>query len=207
MQTVLQDLRYAWRTMIKARGFSSIAVATLALGIGASAAIASVVNAAYFSRYPLREPERLVRIYGEDRTSGSRQLSFSYPRFQFFRDHQAAFAGFAAANYNGVALEREADTQLVPAAAITSDFLTTFGAEPLVGRFLRRDEESGGGVVVLGERSGGGASTPIHGCSGRRSHSPAPCTRLSGSPPGSRRSGTPTSGCRIRSWSPASAAS
>jgi putative ABC transport system permease protein len=151
--SVIQDVRYAMRTLGKARAFSALAIGTLAIGIGANAAIFSVVNAAYFSRYPLREPERLVRVYGEDRASGSRQLSFSYPRFLFFRDHQTVFASFAAANYNGVALERQQqETELVPGAAITSDFLTTFGAEPLIGRFMRPAEETGGRVVVLGER-------------------------------------------------------
>jgi putative ABC transport system permease protein len=150
---MLQDVRHAVRTLAKARAFSALAIGTLAIGIGANAAILSVVNAAYFSRYPLREPDRLLRIYGEDPASGSRQLSFSYPRFRFFRDHQTAFAGVAAANYNGFALERhQQETQLVPGAAITSDFLTTFGAEPLIGRFMRPDEETGGRVVVLGER-------------------------------------------------------
>src|SRR5688500_3264810 len=166
IEALIHDLRYAARTLVKNPGFAALAIVTLALGIGANTAIFSVINAAYFSRYPLQEPERLLRVYGEDRGSGATQLGFSYPRFVFFRDHQTAFDQFAAVAYNGFTLEGRGDAEQIPGAAITSDFLGTFGARPLIGRFMRPDEETGGRVVVIGEamwRTRFGASEAVLG--------------------------------------------
>jgi predicted permease len=151
IEAVAHDVRYAIRTLRKNPGFALLAIVTLALGIGANTAIFSVLDAAYFSRYPLRAPERLVRVYGEDRERGATQLGFSYPRFVFFRDHQTMFEGFAAVSFNSFTLEGRGDAEQIPGAAITSDFLQTFGAEPVIGRFMRPDEENGGAVVVIGE--------------------------------------------------------
>jgi putative ABC transport system permease protein len=152
MRELTQDIRYAVRTLTKNPGFSLLAVVTLALGIGANTVIFSIVDAAYFSRYPLREPDRLLRIYGEDRAGATAQLGFSLPRFEFFRDHQTTFASVAAANYNGFALENPTGAEQVPGAAVTSAFFETIGATPLIGRFMRPDEEVDSGVVVLGEQ-------------------------------------------------------
>jgi predicted permease len=150
-EELVRDVSYGTRTLIKHPGFALLAILTLGLGIGANTAIFSVMNAAYFSRYPLNEPERLLRVYGEDRQRGTTQLGFSLPRFECFREHQTSFSSFAAANYNGFALDGRNGAEQVPGASVTSDFFETFGASPLLGRFMRRDEELGGRVVVLGE--------------------------------------------------------
>ena len=151
IEECIHDVRYAIRTLVKNPGFALLAIVTLGLGIGANTAIFSVMDGAYFSRYPLRAPERLLRVYGEDRERGTAQLGFSYPRFVFFREHQTMFESFAAIAFNGYTLEGRGEAEQVNGAAITSDFLDTFGAQPIIGRFMRPDEENGGGVVVLGE--------------------------------------------------------
>src|SRR5688572_5609403 len=130
--TAAYDLRHATRSAFKDPAVAVLAILTLALGIGATTAILSVVEAAYFSRYPLRDPNRLFRVYGEDRASGSAQLNFSYPRFLFFRDHQTSFESFAAVNATAVTIGGPDEVQLVAGSAMTSDFLTTFGAEPVI---------------------------------------------------------------------------
>src|SRR5262245_10957376 len=150
-EQLLRDLRYAGRTLGKNWGFTAIAVLTLSLGIGANATIFSIVDAAFFARYPLTAPDRLLRIYAEDRVRQAQQLGFSAPKFELFRAHQSSFTALAAANYNGFALVTGAEPEQVNGASVTSNFLDTFGARPILGRFFGPDEEIGGRSVVLGE--------------------------------------------------------
>jgi predicted permease len=167
IEQFVQDLRYGVRILVKHPGFALLSILTLGLGIAANTAIFSVIDAAYFSRYPLHEPDRLIRLFNEDRERGASQvITFSQPRYTFFRERQTSFAGLAAATYNGFTLENRGDAEQIPGASITSDFLTTFGASPLIGRFMRLDEEEGGRVVVLGEemwRTRFGASAAVLG--------------------------------------------
>ena len=79
MSTLLQDLRYTNRTLRRSPGFAVIAVLTLALGIGASTAIFSVVNAVLHNPLPYPSPHRLVAVYGK--TTGFDHSAISYPNF------------------------------------------------------------------------------------------------------------------------------
>ena len=151
MRELTGDFRYAARTLRTNPGFALVAILTLALGIGANTAIFSVVNAAFFARYPIDDPGRLVRVYGEDVPRNTRQLGFSLPKFEFFRQHQTAFSDLAAVNFNGFTLVRGAEAEQVAGAAITSNFLTTSGVRPIAGRFFHPHEETGVRLAVLGE--------------------------------------------------------
>ena len=148
---LVQDLRYCGRTIARNPGFASIAVLTLALGIGANTAIFSVVNAAFFAPYKVSEPDRLVRLLGQDLKRELRQLAFSVPKIELIREQQQSFSAFGAMSYLPLTLQTKADPEQVIGAITTSAFLDTFGATPLAGRFFRADEERGSNVVVLGE--------------------------------------------------------
>ena len=148
---IRRDATYALRLLRRSPGFSIVAVLTLALGIGANTAIFSVVNAAFFARYPIAAPERLVRLYGEDLPRNARQLGFSLPKFDFFRRHQTSFSELGAVTYNGFSWARGAEAEQIAVAAITSNFLTAFGVRPLAGRFFHVHEETGVRLAVLGE--------------------------------------------------------
>ena len=100
VEQLAQDVRYAARTLRKNAGFTAIAVLTLGLGVGANTAIFSVIHAAFFAQYPLEAPDRLIRVYTEDRERQTRQLGFSAPKFELFRAQQTAFTALGAANYN-----------------------------------------------------------------------------------------------------------
>jgi predicted permease len=147
-----QDLRYACRLLWKHRGFTAVAVITLALGVGANAAIYSVLHAAFFARYPLTKPDELLRLYGEDRGRNLTQLNMSVPKFQFLSEQQTVFSGIGAANYTGLILLDHGEAVQVNGAFATANFLQTFGASPVVGRFFEPAEEEGVPAAVLSEK-------------------------------------------------------
>ncbi len=148
----IQDVRYSVRAFIKSPGFSAIAVVTLALGIGANTAIFSVINAAFFAPYGLKEPEQLVRLWGQDLKRSITQLGFSVPKYEVIRDQQTSFAALGAATQLAQTLLLDGKEPVqVNGALSTSSFLDAFGATPIAGRFFRHDEELGANVAVLGE--------------------------------------------------------
>jgi putative ABC transport system permease protein len=147
----MQELGHAWRRLMKSPGFTSAAVVALALGIGANTAIFSVLYAAFFVPYAVDEPDRLLRIYGEDPSRDISQLNFSVPKFELARAQQTVFTGFDAANQTAFTLLDQGDAVQVSGAWITSGFLQTFGARPKLGRFFEASEEKGAPVAVISE--------------------------------------------------------
>ena len=91
METILQDLRYGLRMLIKRPGFTLVAVIALALGIGANTAIFSVVNAVLLRPLPFKEPARLVNIWETRPQRGVTQNSVSYANFADWRDQNSVF--------------------------------------------------------------------------------------------------------------------
>jgi MacB-like periplasmic core domain len=94
IETLIQDLRYGARMLVKQPGFTLIAVLTLALGIGANTAIFSLVNATLLRRLPVTDPERLVYVFSG--SSESPYNVFSYPNFAELRERNQVFEGLSA---------------------------------------------------------------------------------------------------------------
>ena len=88
METLLRDIRYGIRSLVKQPGFTAVAVLSIALGIGANTTIFSFVNAALFRPLPFAEPDRLVRVWDGN--------SVSYPDYIAYRDDSRVFSGLAA---------------------------------------------------------------------------------------------------------------
>ncbi|HEX9003613.1 MAG TPA: ABC transporter permease [Blastocatellia bacterium] len=155
MQTLLQDLRYGARMLLKNPGFTLIAVITLALGIGANTAIFSVVNALLFRPLPFREPERLVWIANTGTTGGlssvtSRVANFNDWRAQnkSFEDLGAYFAFFDYGSYNLVGV---GEPERLIGVGVSQNLFSVLGIPPLLGRGFS-DEESrwnGSQAVIL----------------------------------------------------------
>src|SRR5215208_81211 len=91
MDTLLQDIRYGMRTLLKSPGFTAIAVIALALGIGANTAIFSVVNSLLLRPLPYSDPERLVQLWEANLKKGRSEMPASYPNFADWRDQNKVF--------------------------------------------------------------------------------------------------------------------
>src|SRR5712671_6150558 len=97
LETVRQDIRYAFRTLLKNRGFTAVAVASLALGIGANTAIFSLIDTLLIKLLPVRKPEELVRLGIPGSGPKARiETAFSYPMYEEIRDGNSSFAGITA---------------------------------------------------------------------------------------------------------------
>ncbi|HZD45062.1 MAG TPA: ABC transporter permease, partial [Acidobacteriaceae bacterium] len=94
LETLWQDIRFGWRMLRKSPGFTTVAVLTLALGIGANTAIFSFVDALFLKPLAVSKPEQLVRVYAKG-PSGHYGAGFSYPEFTRLRDHNSSFAALS----------------------------------------------------------------------------------------------------------------
>jgi putative ABC transport system permease protein len=154
MGALLQDVRYALRTLGKNPGFAFVAVLTLALGIGANTAIFSVVNAVLLRPLPFQNSSRLVRAWGNFSLSDVADVSPA--DFLVYRAQNHSFAGFEAI-LEGDSLSNlvgPENTEQVKAGVVTSGFFNTLGIQPALGRsFLPADEEvNTPQVAILGHR-------------------------------------------------------
>jgi putative ABC transport system permease protein len=152
LKNLWQDLRFGLRILWKHPGFGGVAILTLALGIGANTAIFSVLQATFLPQYPLKDPDQVLRVYGNERGQTSAKLHLSVPKFEFVRDQQQVFTGLAGTNFMGMTLIEGSDPPVQINGAIgTANFLQTFGATPIHGRFFEQSEEEGAPMVVIGE--------------------------------------------------------
>ena len=150
----LQDLRYAIRALRKSPGFTTIAALTLALGVGATTAIFSVVNAVMLRPLPFTEPDRLVRILESNVERGWSTFGVSHPNFLDWRSQSRAFESLAATNNAGFTWTSKGEAEVVQGLRVTATFLPTLKISPVLGRNFRDDEDRPGGntrVVLLGD--------------------------------------------------------
>jgi putative ABC transport system permease protein len=150
----LQDFRYAFRTLRKHPGFMTIAALTLALGVGATTAIFSVVNTVMLRPLPFPEPDRLVRIWENNVELGWPTFAVSHPNFLDWRSQSASFESLAAINNAGFTWISNGEAQIVAGLSVTATFLPTLKIEPALGRnFLDAEDRPGGDtrVVLLGD--------------------------------------------------------
>ncbi len=154
-----QDLRYTLRTMRKSPGFTTVAVLSLALGIGANTAIFTFVNAALLKPLPYPDPDRIVAL--EQRPLHSRKTTFVHPRsFVLWHDRSQSFEALAIAqplvtNTQGV----DGAAEQVPSLWTTPELFRVFGVAPMLGRVFT-DQEGFGRAQVRGE-AGAGTSVVV----------------------------------------------
>jgi putative ABC transport system permease protein len=149
MRTTWQDLRYGARTLLKNWGFTSIAVLTLALGIGANTAIFSVINAVLLRPLPFHQPERLVTVWNVNLKVGGDGFAVSYPDFNDWRVQQQSFEKLAAFRERDITLTGLGEAVRLRGASLTSDLLPLLGVAPQLGRVFISDEDRAGHHAVI----------------------------------------------------------
>src|ERR1044072_1210231 len=150
METLLQDLRYGARLLLKKPGFTIAALLALALGIGANTASFSVVNATLLRSLPYKDPDRLI-IPETVKPGDYDRGSVSYADVLDWQKEEQVFASAAAISFSKVDLTGEGDPVRAQAAVVSEDYFRVMAAEPLLGRtFLPEEHQpSGPRVVVL----------------------------------------------------------
>jgi predicted permease len=150
VETLVRDIRFGVRLLRNSPGFTASAVVTLALGIGANAAIFSFVNAALLRPLPYRSPQNLI-VLSEGRGSiGSDGLDASLPDFQDWQRSSKTIESFAAFNSDRVALSGAGNAENLDVARTTTNFFSTLGVAPIMGRdFLPKEDQAGGAKIVM----------------------------------------------------------
>jgi len=137
MDTLAQDVRYALRALAQQRAFAIVAVVTLALGVGANAAIFSVVNAMLLRPLPYPAAERLVMVWT---TTGTGQSAAAWPEYLDWRAQSRSFEEMAVARHQSVTLVGGAEPERVTGAFVSSTLFDVVGARPELGRTFRPEE-------------------------------------------------------------------
>jgi hypothetical protein len=149
METTMHDLRFALRSLRRNPGFAAVAIATLALGIGATTAIFSVVDSVLLRPAPFRDIGGLMMAWETDRQSGTTHEPASSPDFEDFQTRSTQFAALAAVDPEEVGLTHAAgDPRRLAALLVTHDFLQTVGVTPVAGRAFRIEESRRGAAPV-----------------------------------------------------------
>ena len=151
MNTLLQDLRYGLRMLLKNKGFTAIAVLALALGIGANTAIFSLVNGVLLRPLPFPNPERIVYLEGKNPSQGITDSNVSFPDFTDWSQQTDLFASTAAFYTGNSNLGADgAEPERVPRAGVTSGFFNVLGVQPAIGRtFVAEDDQPGTHTVAI----------------------------------------------------------
>ena len=152
MTSLLQDVRYALRQFRHSPGFAAIAVVTIALGIGATTAMFSVVNAILLRPLPFREPERLMAVGEYDTRHGDAGILFgsvSYANAADVRTRNRSFIDVAAYNWGEATLTGVGDPVHVNYAHVNAGIFRLLGVNPILGRDFRADEDEPGHYVAV----------------------------------------------------------
>ncbi|HEX4956344.1 MAG TPA: ABC transporter permease [Thermoanaerobaculia bacterium] len=157
---LIREIRLATRNLLRSPGFAAVSVAALALGIGANAAIFSLVSAVMLSPLPYPEAARLYNVFLQQEGDATRalvpeRLPWSYPKFQTLREQSTPFAtlaGFTDDSFNWTAGE---EPQRLQGEYTSAEYFGLLGQKPILGRLFTAEEDSPAGdsaVMLLSER-------------------------------------------------------
>jgi predicted permease len=152
MGTLLQDVRYAFRMLAKSPGFTLVAILTLALGIGANAAIFSVTDQILLRLLPVQKPEELVVLRspgpnpGSTWSDGDGGAAFSYPMYKDLRDNNPVFSGLLGRFAVQASVSGQGQTELANGELVTGNYFEVLGVRPALGRVLTQQDETAPGA-------------------------------------------------------------
>jgi putative ABC transport system permease protein len=146
-EDMFQDIRFGLRMLLKNPGFTTIAVLTLALGIGANTALFSVVNAVLLRPLPYQQPDRLVILW-EQTPMG--EASVAYPNFVDWRERNKVFDQITAFRRDSFNLTGAGEAERLNGRMVSAGFFATFGKQPVRGRdFTAADDQPGAAAGVI----------------------------------------------------------
>src|SRR5579863_7170180 len=147
----MQDLRLAVRLLRKSPVFTTIAVLTLALGIGANTAIFSLMDQLLLRYLPVKHPEQLVMLDQEAYTQGSVLIdhAFSYPMYKDFRDKGSVFSGVLARSPLPMSVAYHGQTERASGEVVSGNYFNVLGVSAFIGRTLTPEDDSGGRPVAF----------------------------------------------------------
>jgi putative ABC transport system permease protein len=151
VETLMQDLRYSVRTLLKSPGFATIAVLCIAIGIGANTSIFSVVNAILLRPFPYADPDRIVALHEIQPKNDIDAAGFSNLDYQDLRGQAAGFSAITAYTQRSLTFSGEGEPERVEGASIAWNLFPFLGVKPALGRTFHEDEDRPGapGAVLL----------------------------------------------------------
>ena len=151
MDSLLKDIRYGTRNLLKHRGFTLIAVLTIALGVGSTTAIFSIVNGVLLKALPFPEPQQLISL--SESSKEVPVMTVPYPDYLDWRAQQTTLENLAAWLPAGGVLTGGGEPERITGRFVTASFFPTLGARPHLGRFFTDQEDRPGDdrAIVLGQ--------------------------------------------------------
>ena len=150
VETILQDVRYGWRVLMKNPGFSLVAIITLALGIGANTAVFSVVYGVLLRSLPYQHGGQLVVLHQTATHANVGDIPFSAQEIFDYRDQSHTLAGLVEHHQMDFLLLGNNSAERVKTAVVSANFFDVLGVRPLLGRtFISNDERHGADAVLV----------------------------------------------------------
>lgn len=146
---MLADLRHACRMLLKAPGFTLVAVLTLALGIGANSAIFSVVEPMLLRSLPFPQADKIVMVWGKTGGMFGDRDVWSFPNYADMRDQNRSFRALAAFTLTASVLNQAETSQALEGVAISPQVFETLGIKPLLGRTYTAEEDRPGAAAPV----------------------------------------------------------
>src|SRR5689334_889274 len=155
MSTILADFRFAFRVLRRSPLFATVAILSLALGIGANTAIFTLMDQIVLRKLPIKDPNSLVMLYQTGSHNGSNMGTrmHSYPMYQDFQQKAAPLAEVICRRLIAASLTADNQTERVDAEMVSGNFFSMLGVKPAAGRVFSSEEDDrvyqGHPVVVL----------------------------------------------------------
>src|SRR5471032_3279694 len=149
LNSLIQDVRYAWRMMRKSPGFTLIVILTMALGVGANTAVFSVVNAVLLRPLPYRDPDRLVRIFLNEPGLGLRDVRFSKPELDDLQTRAGVFEDLTPIFQGSENLTGGKQPERLEALNGSFSYFSLLGVTPQIGRLFGPQDYVPGYAPVL----------------------------------------------------------
>ena len=140
MESLIKDIRYGLRNLIKRPGFTAVAVITLALGIGANTAIFSLISTVLLRPLPVAHAEQLVEVYGTTHHGADYTLQ-SYLNYKDYRDRNNVFSGLMSYRFAPMSMSHEGRNERVWGFLVSGNYFDTLGIHPFLGRYFLPEED------------------------------------------------------------------